>query len=804
MVESIYADIRFALRTLIQKRSFSVVAILTLAVGIGATTAMISVVRSVLLHALPFADSGSLVFLLETVGPGVGSVSYPNYLDWREQNRVFSELAAYSSSDLNLNITGTAERIYGEVVTDSYFPLLRTTPVIGRNFSAQENTDLSAPPVVIISHGLWKREFANNPSVIGQHIRVNDSTFSVIGVAPESFNGVSGRADLWIPLNMRDLLFPQSAQFHFNSQRDIHWHRVIGRLKPGVTLDQARSEMNTIGARLAQAYPQANRQRGIQITSAFENYLGRVRSPLLLLLAASVCVFLVAGFNVANLFLIRATSRTAETTIRAALGANAGRLRQQWIVEAVVIAGSGGALGFALAVAGIDPIVRILPVRLPVFSVIRVDSAVFAVTTCLSVVTGVLLGFAASRRAQRRDVLDSIKNSRGGALLTAAEIAVAVVVTLGAGLLLRSLQQLQRTDPGFEAAHLVMARFDVPVRYTGDARFRVAPQIADRLTALPEVQSAALTILDPFVSGGINRGITIDGHAPLSAAEQDEIYVQEISPNYFSTMKIRLRSGRDFTPQDNNTAPHVVVVSHALAQRYWPGQDAVGKKIKYGPLNSHYEWMEVVGEAADVRVASLRADPNSNLVLYSPLAQSELITSMTAIVRTRTEPAAFTATLRSAIQRFDPEMPVYSVATMDERIEGETEATRSFAILLAICAFLGGGLAAVGAYAAMAARVSNRTREIGIRIAVGANPIAVLRMVLGQGVRLALAGIVVGLAAGLGAGHLLAAELYGVAPNDPSTFAVTAGLVFCVAVVAAWIPARRAMRVDPIVVLRTQ
>jgi predicted permease len=448
--------------------------------------------------------------------------------------------------------------------------------------------------------------------------------------------------------------------------------------------------------------------------------------------------------------------------------------------------------------------VRILPVRLPAFSFVRIDPSVFALTGCLSIITGILLGVAAARRASQRDFLESIKASRGSALLTTAQLAVAVVVTIGAGLLLRSLQQLQRTDPGFEADNLVMARFEVPSRYAGDARFRVAPQIADRLRALPEVQTAALTILDPFVYGGISRGITLEGHTPLSAAEQDEIYVQEISPDYFSTMKIPLRSGRDFTSQDNNSALRVVIVSHAMAERYWPGQNVVGKKIRFGAVNSNYEWMQVVGEAADVRVASLRADPNSNMVLYAPLAQSEVITNMSAVVRTKTEPAAFAGTLRAEIQRFDPEMPVYSVATMDERIEGETEATRSFALLLVMCALLGGGLAAVGAYAAMAARVSSRVREIGIRMAVGADPVSVLGMVMGQGVRLATAGIVVGLAAGLGAGHLLTSELYGVAANDVSTFVLTAGLVFSVAMVACWIPARRAMRVDPVAVLRNK
>jgi putative ABC transport system permease protein len=814
-VDSLLRDIRFGLRALLKDRSFSIVSIFTLALGIGAATAIVSVVQSVLLHALPFADSDSLVFLLETVGTGVGSVSYPNYLDWRDQNHVFSELAAYSSSDLSLTATGAAERIYGEVVTDSYFPLLRINPILGRNFSAEENQNPGASPVVIISHGLWKREFGQAAEVLGRTLKVNEATFTIVGVAPETFSGVTGRADVWVPLSMRDLLWPQSAQFHFNSQRDIHWHRVVGRLKPGITLNQARDEMRAIGSRLAEGYPQANKERGVQVTPASEAYLGRVRSPLLLLLGAAGCIFLISCFNVGNLFLIRAASRENEIAVMSALGAGWRRVAQQWIVEGVIVALAGGVAGFALARWSIGAIVSVLPVRLPTFSTVQMNPSVFALTCIASIFTGALLGLVAALRVSNRDIVSSLKDSarsstgflglRTSAFLVTAEIAVAVVVTIGAGLLVRSFQQLRHADPGFAADHLFTARFDVPVKkYTDEERLRVGPQILDRIASLPQVRSAALTILDPFVWGGINRGITVEHHSPLSAAEQDEIYVQEISPKYFETMKIPMHGGRDFTARDDSSAPHVVIVSHAFAQRYWPGQEVVGKKLKYGPANSKYGWMEIVGEVGDVRFASLRADPNSSMVIYAPLSQSEVIINMSILVRTRTEPASVANLLRQEIQRFDSEIPVYSMATMEERMEGEAEATRSFAVLLATFAFLGIGLAAVGVYAAMAARVSGRTREIGIRIALGAQPMAVLRMVLSQGAQIGVFGVGVGLAIGLWASRLLVAQLYGVGSTDLLTFSVAATLLCAVVVAACCIPARRAMRIDPISALRQE
>jgi len=814
-MDSIWRDLRLGLRTLLKDRSFSVVTILTLALGIGATTAIVSVVQSVLFRALPFSNSGSLVFLSETVGSGAGSVSYPNYLDWRNQNHVFSELAAYSSSDLNLMSTGPAERIYSEVVTDSYFPLLQVTPVLGRNFSFEENRNPGAPPVAIISHGLWKREFAKSATILGQTIKVNEAAFTVIGIAPETFNGVTGRADVWIPLNMRDLLFPEGAPFHFNAQRDIHWHRVVGRLRPGVTLGQARTEMNAVGARLSHEYPQANRERGVQVTSASETYVGRLRSPLFLLLGAAGCIFLISVFNVANLFLIRAMSRQNEMAVRSALGAARCRLAQQWIVEGTIIAVAGGTLGFLLAAWSIGSIVSVLPVRLPAFSTVQIDRGVLAFTSIISVLTGALLGLLVTLRASRRDFVSSLKegmkSSQGrlrvqaGSFLVIGEIAVAVVVTIGAGLLLRSFQQLRHADPGFKADHLLMTRFDVPAtKYKDEARLRLGPAIAERIASLPQVRSAALTTLDPFVRSGINRSITVEGHTPLSASEQDDIYVQEIGPQYFETMKIPVRAGRDFTVRDNSAAPHVIIVSHAFAQRYWPGQKAVGKRLKYGPLSSGYNWMEVVGEVGDVRFTSLRADPNSSFVIYAPIMQSEVITNISILVRTRTEPESVAASLRQEIQRFDAEIPVYSIATMDARIEGETEATRSFAVLLAIFACLGGGLAAIGAYAAMAARVSRRTREIGIRMALGADPRAVVRMILAQGARLALFGVTVGIAGGLWVTRFLVAQLYGVPRTDLLTFVAAAILLCAVALAACLIPARRAMRVDPISALRQE
>jgi putative ABC transport system permease protein len=572
--------------------------------------------------------------------------------------------------------------------------------------------------------------------------------------------------------------------------------------------------MRTIGARLALSYPQANRERGIQVTSASETYLGRLRSPLLLLLGAAGCVLLISWFNVSNLFLIRANSRKTDMAIRTALGAARGRLVRQWAVEGTVVAIAGGALGFLLAAASLKSIVNVLPIRLPTFSTVRIDHNIFAFAAIVSIVTGVGLGVVAALRAsQQRDISESFKEgvrSTGGrlrlntgGLLVTAEFAIAVVVTIGAGLLLRSFEILRHTNPGFASDHLVMARFDVPApKYLGDARLRLGPEIAERVRSQPQVRSAALTTVDPFNSSGMNRSITVEGHTPLSASEQDEIYVQEISPDYFDTMKIPIRAGRDFTLRDNFDAPHLVIVSQAFAKRYWPGQAVIGKRIKYGPANSSYSWMEVVGEVADVRFSSLRSDPNSSFVIYAPLMQSEVIASLTVIARTGTDPSSTVGSLREEVQRIDPQIPVYSTATMDERIERETEATRSFALLLAMFALLGGGLSAVGAYAAMAARVSNRTREIGIRMAVGASPGVILRMVLRQGARLALTGVAAGLATALWGSRLLAAQLYGVQPTDPMTFASSAVLLFSIAGLACWLPARRAMCINPVSALR--
>jgi len=816
-MESVWSDIQFAWRALYKERPFAVVATLTLALGICATTTIAGIVRSVLVRALPFADSDSLVFLLETVGSGVGSVSYPNYLDWRAQNSVFTDLAAYSSSDLTISSTGTAaaERIYGEVVTDSYLPLLHIRPMLGRNFSVEENRNPSAHPVAIISNGLRSRKFGRNTSVLGQTIKVNESTFTIVGVTPDGFSGVTARADVWIPLSMRDLLWPQSAQFHFNSQRDIHWHRVLGRLRPEVNLDRARREMTTIGGRLSQEYPQANKERGIQVIPASEAYLGRLRSPLLLLLGAAGFILLVSCFNSANLFLIRAAGRGSEMVIRAWLGAGRRRLAQQWITEATLIAMAGGTLGFLLASWSIGPVVRILPVRLPAFARVQLDLQVFAFSAGLSILTGVLLGFVGAQKASQGEVAGALRQTRtssvnrqsfqSGNLLVMGEIALAVIVAVGAGLLFRSFQELRRADPGFESDHLVMARFDVPAKtYTGEARLRAGPQIMERVSSLPEVRSAALTIVDPFVWSGINRGITLEGHAPLSASEQDDIYVQEISPDYFGTMKIPILAGRDFTMRDNSGAPHVVIVSRAFARRYWPGQPAVGKRIKYGPANSNYGWMEIVGEVGDVRFSSLRADPNSSFVIYAPLTQSEVIVSMTVVARTKTEPTNVAGAVREAIQQFDSQIPVYSVATMVERIEGETDTTRSFAILLALFALIGSVLAAVGAYAAMSAQISGRTREIGIRMALGAQPGRVLRMILSYGARIAVYGVALGLAGCLWATRLLSAQLYGIPPTDPLTFAAAATLFCAIGIAACWAPARRAMRVDPTTALRNE
>jgi predicted permease len=816
-MDTLWQDLRCAARSLAKSRGFTAVAVFTLALGIGANTAIFSVVNAALLRPLPYPHPERLVTLWESVGAGANPVAYPNYLDWRAQNHVFDELAAYSVvDDLNLVAGGKAERLIGEVVSDSYFPLLGVKTAIGRTFLPEENQTPMTKPVALIGYGLWQRQFGADPAVIGKTAIINEAAYTIVGVMPPGFRGLRGHAELWIPMMMRDAAWPQAAQFDFLHNRDIHWHRVVGRLKPGITLERARADMEAIGARLAAAYPQENRDRGVGLAPAQARMVSDLRSPLYVLLGAVGFVLLIACANVANLFLVRASGREREIAVRVALGAGRGRLLRLMLTEGVLLGLVGGLLGVALSYGGVQLLAALFADRLPGFVEIQVDAVVLAFTLVISVTTGTLLALVPALRATRVNLNDALKEGakgsaglhgqRVGGALVISEVALALVLMVGAGLLLRSFERLLRVNPGFRADHLLTLRFDLPnQKYSGQARQAVAQQIVERAGAIPGVESAAITYTDPYIWDGINRGFSVEGHAPIDNAESDTVYYHEVTPNYFHTMDVPILAGRDFYAQDAAQAPHVVMVNEAFARHFWPGESAIGKRIKYGPLEQNdpkYGWMPVVGVVANTKFSSLQQDANAAPLIYGPVMQSEVIINLSLLVRTKTDPLSMADSMRRVIQGFDSDMPVYSVASLEERIAGQAAGTRSYAVLLGLFAALALVLSAVGIYGVMAYGVARRTHEVGIRMALGAQPRDVLRLVARRGLALTLAGIGIGLAAAVALTRLMSSLLFGVTPTDAVTFAAVAALLAAVALLASYLPARRATRVDPLVALR--
>ena len=813
-LEQLFGDMRFAARTLRKSPGFTAVAVLTLALGIGANTAIFSVVKAVLLRSLPFKDPAHLVRVNESVAKGGRSpVAYPNYLDWCAQNTVFQEMAAFGDCEMILNGKDKSDRVDCEQVSDTYFPILGVSAILGRTFTPEENAVPMKHAVALIGYGLWQRRFGSDPQILGKPIRLNDYEYTIIGVLPKGFLGYSDSAEVWIPMMMRDAAWPQVAKYDYLHTRDIHFHKVLGRLKPGVSLAMAQTQMETIAARLAKAYPKENSERGVLVTPVSEDYVRSFRAPLLVLLGAVAFVLLIACANVTNLILTRSTTRDRELAIRLALGAGRGRLIRQFLTESLLLTLGGALAGVALAYWGLDLLVSVLPVTFPSFTHVRLDGGVLSFAFALTVAAALLLTVFPVLSSGQTDVNESLKESvkssislRGrqtGRLLIVSEVALALVLMIGAGLMLRSLAHLLEDNPGFRPDHLVTLRFYVPYRnFEGNGRNRFGPELAERIADFPGVESAAATFVDPFLWGGFQRGFTVEGHAPISNAEADTVYYQEIGPNYFHTMGIPLLQGRDFSTRDSISASGTVMVSESFAHRYWPGQVPIGKRIKYGAADSTSPWMQVIGVAGNIKYNSLRQDPEAEPVIYGALLQSEVIINMSLVVRTHNSPEAMLGPLREEIQRIDPAIPVYNVATLSERMRKDSAETRSYGLLLALFAALALMLAAVGIYGVISYWVTQRTREMGIRLSFGARPRDLHRLVIGEGIRLALTGIAVGALGAALVTRAMTSLLYGVKPFDPVLFATLAVGLTGVVILACYIPARRATRVDPIVALR--
>jgi predicted permease len=807
-------DLRYAVRLLLKSPGFAIVAVLTLALGIGANTAIFSVVHGVLLQRLPFPNADGLVQLQETVGLEQSNpVSYPNFLDWKAQNHVFAQMAAYGDAEYIVNVSEKSERVLGEIVTEGYFPVLGVQAALGRTFLPEENQTPGAHAVAVIGYGFWQRVYGSDPQVLGKSIRVNGANFTIVGVAPRGFRGFADDSELWIPLMMRDVLWPQVAQFDFLHSRDIHSLKTLGLLKPGVSREAALADMSTIAASLRQEYPKENKDRAVILFPAREHFVHGLQKPLLVLLGAVGLVLIIACANVVNLILSRTISRNRELAVRWSLGATSRRLLRQLLTESLLLSFAGTALGLALAAWGLDALIHLLPVTLPSFAGIRLDGSVLLFSSILAAASGVLVGILPALGISRISLAESLKEgakgsmgARGrklGSALVSAEVALSLILLIGAGLLLQSVVRMLTSDPGFRADHLVTMRFYVPDRpFQGDGRNRFGPNLAESIASVPGVQSAAVTFIDPFLWSGFSRGYTIEGHEALTPAESDQIFYQEIGPDFFRTMEIPLKSGREFTLRDDLNAPLRIAVNEAFARRYWPGQNAVGKRMKYGPADSKSPWMEVIGVAGNSKFESLRQIAGATPVVYGPLLQSQVIINMNLVVRTQGDAATMIAPLRDAIQRFDPEVPVYNVATLADRMHENAAEARSYAILLGLFALLALTLAVVGIYGVISYWVTQRTQEVGIRIALGASRRDVLGLVLGDGLRLTVVGIAAGLLGAFAVTRALQSMLFDVRATDPATFAALAALLLLVGLLACYIPARRATRVDPMVALR--
>ncbi len=796
-----------------KRPGFTLVVALTLALSIGANTTIFTWIKAVLLQPLPGIDNTEELVEIwgATRNNSALSTSYLDYLDFRDRNEVFSGLIAHQVLPLNLGRGAKPERVWGTIVSGNYFDVLGVKVAIGRAFLPEEDRTPNAHPVVVIGHGLWQRRFGGDSNVIGQTVTLNEHEFTIIGVAPKEFGSTfSGAAlDVWTPVMMKDYV----ARPHFSlTDRGSRWLMVMGRLRPGATVAQAQANVATIAGQLARGYPQTNEQLGVEVYSLTRSPYGlkrTMRPALAMLMAVVALVLLIACANIANLLLARATSRRKEIAIRMALGASRMRLTRQLLTESLALAGLGGVSGLLLAFWTARSLKAFIPpFGLAVSFDTSPDARVLGFTLAVTVITGLLFGLVPALQASRPDLASTLKDDMGAVgrrqrrfslrhLLVVAQVALSVLALVGAGLFVRSLWKAQRADTGFNADGVVLASFDPFLNGYDETRGReFYRRLVERVEALPGMQSVSLARRLPLTLSGIAfANLAIEGYTP-GRDEDMRINYETVGPKYFRTMGIQLVRGRDFNELDNERAPGVVIINETMTRRYWPDRDAMGQRLKLGK-----DWLEIVGIAGEVKQRRLNEPPQP--FLYLPLLQ-DYRSNMILVARTNLELRAALPSVESVVATLDPNIPIFDVKTLNEHTGISLFLPWMAATLLSLFGLLALLLAAIGLYGVMSYTVSQRTREIGIRISLGAMRRDVLKLIIGQGLILSLIGIGAGLVAALAVTRLIGRLLYGVSANDPATFMLIALLLTGVALLACYLPARRATKVDPMIALKNE
>jgi putative ABC transport system permease protein len=802
-MKTLWQDMRYGLRTLLAKPGFTLIAIITLALGIGATSTIFSFVNGILLRPLPFKNPERLVLIDETaVKRGVSSmgVSFPNFVDWREQNEVFSGVAAYDDRSFSLTGgSGEPEQLSGGIVSANTFEILGVPPSLGRSFRPEEDGP-DQSDVVILSHGLWERRFGANPGVINQSIIIDNRARTVIGVMPLSFK-FPETAELWIPLT------PEVKDW----TRNDHGIRAVGRLKDGMSLEQAQADMSAVARHIEEQNPVTNEGAGVNLIPLRDALVGGYRKALLLLLGVVGLVLAVACANVANLLLARASARQREIAVRSALGASRWRVFRQLLTESFLLGAAGGALGLLLASWGLDLLLAAIPVDLPFWMKFTVDWRVLGFAAGTALLTSLVFGVAPALQASRIDLNETLKEGgRGGAgasrhplrrALVISEVALSLILLISAGLMMRSFLRLQQVNPGLKAENVLTLRVSLPnAKYdVPEKRQDFFKQLLERTRALPGVESAGAISYLPLSEGGWGRSLTVEGYPVLPVGQAPSINHCVVTPGYFRAMGITLLAGRDISDADTRDSAKVVIVDERLAREYWPNESALGKRIRFGPPEDNEPWHTIVGVVGEVKHESLNLTQRKSV--YLPHAQVT-IGGMALAVRTRGNPESLAAAVRAQVRELDPNQPVTAVRTMSEILSRSVWQPRLYAILFGIFAAVALLLASVGIYGVMSYTVTQRTHEIGIRMALGAQRGDVLRLVIRQGMWLALVGVVIGVLASLALTGLMQSLLFGIGTTDPVTFASVAALLSAAALVACYIPARRATKVDPMIALR--